>query len=516
MHGCMDTITNIENLCYNKKMKEKSLFYLLPRGLEQDLRDANPWWGGERVANVPPMHRWAFDVVLARLKAGLAPAVVLRGPRQIGKTTLLVQVIHALLDEGVSPKRIFRVQFDELPYLMHLKEPILEAVRWYAQHILGKTLNQAATDREPAYIFLDEVQNLSDWAPQLKHLVDINPVRVLITGSSALRIQTGQDSLAGRLQSLEMGPLFLREIANLRGFGEVPAFLPFNGLGPLKKKEFWEDLKVFGNKNTMVRNKSFKAFSERGAYPIAHVRSDRPWEEVADQLNETVIRRAIQHDLRMGIKGQRRDEHLLEEVFRLGCRYIGQSPSQMLYLSEIKKVMNANIGWQRISNYLRFLDGTLLLRLVEPLELRLKRRKGSSKVCICDHALRAAWLQEIVPLTVDQLEKSPHLTDLAGHIAESIMGYYLKSIVGLDVAHFPERGDEPEVDFVLTVGEQRIPLEVKYRKHIDYKDTRGLRSFIEKTHYNAPFGVLITLNEDCVLDDPRIISMPLSTFLLMR
>ena len=98
----------------------------------------------------------------------------------------------------------------------------------------------------------------------------------------------------------------------------------------------------------------------------------------------------------------------------------------------------------------------------------------------------------------------------------SVVGYFLRSIVNLDVAHFPERNAEPEVDYILTVGTQRIPVEVKYRRRIDHEDTRGLRSFIEKSHYNAPFGVLITLNDDYQSDDPRIVAMPLSTFLLLR
>ena len=127
-----------------------------------------------------------------------------------------------------------------------------------------------------------------------------------------------------------------------------------------------------------------------------------------------------------------------------------------------------------------------------------------------------AWLQESIPLTAAGLEQFPHLSDLAGRVAESIAGYFLRSIIGLDVAHFPERGAEPEVDYVLTVGEQRIPLEVKYRRHIDYKDTIGLRSFMEKAHYNAPFGVLVTLLDEPGTDDPRIINIPLSTLLLLR
>lgn len=462
------------------------------------------------------MRRWAFEPALSGVKNGLTPVTVLRGPRQIGKTTLVHQTIHALLDEGVAPKQILRIQFDELPQLKKLSEPILELSRWYAENILQKTFNQAAEAGQKVYIFLDEVQNLPEWAPQLKHLVDMQPVRVLVTGSSALRIEAGRDSLAGRISTLEMGPLHLREIAELRGFGRMDPLLPPNGLGPLKDKAFWQELRQQGEQQHVVRRQAFAAFSERGAYPVAQARPDQSWEKVADLLNETVIRRAIQHDLRMGPKGQKRDEHLLEEVFRLACRYIGQSPAQALYLEEIKRAMNANIGWQRVFAYLKFLDGALLLRLVEPLELRLKRRRGASKLCLCDHALRAAWLQEVVPIAPEGLAQSPHMSVLAGHIAESVAGYFLRSIINLDVSHFPERGAEPEVDFVLTVGEQRIPIEVKYCRRIDYKDTYGLRSFIEKAHYNAPFGILVTLMDEAVSDDPRIITLPLSSLLLMR
>lgn len=498
-------------------MTDRAFKHILQQGLEDRLRDMNPWWREERLAGLQIMKRWPFQRMLSDISGkGLAPVTVLRGPRQVGKTTLINQVIGRLLEEGVAPKRILRLQFDDIPEMRGVLSPILNIISWYQQNILGKSLNQAALDGEQALIFLDEVQNLPDWAPQIKHLVDMNPVRAIVTGSSSLRIEAGRDSLAGRISTLEMGPMLLREIGEIREYGQIEPYLPLNGLAPLKKKEFWQELRSFGERHKEFRFQTFAAFSARGAYPVAQARHEVPWEQMADQLNETVIRRAIQHDLRMGPRGQKRDEHLLEEVFRLACRYIGQSPKQSLYLDEIRRAMHANVGWQRILAYLKFLDGTLLLRLIEPLELRLKKKKGASKLCLCDHALRAAWLQEIIPLDPIELEKQPHLTDIAGRIAESTAGYFLSSIIGLDVAHFPERDAEPEVDFILTVGEQRIPIEVKYRRRLDYKDTFGLRAFIEKAHYNAPFGILVTISEEPGTDDPRIISIPLSTLLLMR
>ncbi len=170
-----------------------------------------------------------------------------------------------------------------------------------------------------------------------------------------------------------------------------------------------------------------------------------------------------------------------------------------------------------MSAYLRFLNNTLLLRLIDPLEIRIKKRKGRPKICLCDHALRASWLQESIPLSPQGLSNAPHMSDLAGHVAESALGYFLGGIPGLDVAWFPERGAEPEVDYIISVGEFRIPIEVKYRRYIDsHRDTIGLRSFIEKTVYNAPFGILVTLDDNVIIDDPRIIAIPLSSFLLLR
>lgn len=490
----------------------------LPPAVEAFLHDTNPWWHARPMRLLPPFRRWLFDHLLERLKAGLAPATVLRGSRQVGKTTLQEQIIAHLLDqECISPNRIFRVQFDEIPSLKDLQDPILTLCRWFEDRVLGGSFNEWARKNEPAYLFFDEVQNLPDWAPQIKALVDHHSVRALVTGSSALRIEHGRDSLAGRVSTLELNPLLLREIASLHGWGELSPLLPLNGLNVIKEQSFWQEVRVYGIRHREVRDRAFTAFSERGGYPMAQARADRPWEEVADHLNETIICRVIQHDLRLGERGRKRDQDLLEEVFRLCCRYAGHAPGQPIFTHELRAALSANVGWQRVLAYLRFLNDTLLIRLVPPLELRLKRRKGRPKICLCDHSLRTSWLQESVPVTPNGLQHSPHLSNLAGYMAESITGSFLGSIPGLDLAWFPERGAEPEVDFVITVGEHRIPLEIKYRQRIDgHRDTLGLRAFIEKTVYNAPFGVLVTLLDDAEVTDPRIVALPLSSLLLMR
>lgn len=315
-------------------MKQHSLHSLMSEGLEEDIRRINPWWQGESSINVPPFKRWAFDLVLERITGGMAPIVALKGSRQVGKTTILNQTIQALPDSGIPPACIFRIQFDKLPPLRKLSQPILELAWWYSNTILRKSFHKAASEGSKVFFFFDEIQNLSDWAPQVKYLVDLQPVRGMVTGSSSLRIEAGRDSLAGRIQTVDMGTLLLREI---------------------------------------------------------------------------------------------------------------------------QRMVQEPVSWRQVLSSLKLLDGTLLMKLIEPLHLRLRRLLGNYKVCLCDHALRATWLPELVPLSASGLVKSPHLSDIAGRIAESAAGYFLSSISSIDIAHFPERDAEPEVDFVLTVGDQRIP-----------------------------------------------------------
>jgi len=400
---------------------------------------------------LPPYRRHLVRQIHRRLEWKLAPIVVVRGPRQVGKTTAQGHVIQDLLQAGVEGWRILRVQFDDLSELGGFGSPILRLGDWFERTVMKRTMNEAAQSGQPAFLFLDEVQNLDKWAPQLKSLVDSSTVQVVVTGSSALRIEAGRDSLAGRITSLEAGTLSLTEIAALRGLDLGEPYLKDNGLEALTHASFWTKLREHGQSREQTRDTAFAAFSERGGYPLAHLRASAPWEQVADQLNETVIKRVIRHDLRLGERGRRRDPALLE------------------------------------------------------------------KLCLVDHGLRASWLQEQIPLDPRKLREQPELTAVAGHLAESVTGAVLSTITGLDIAHFPERQGEPEVDFVLTNGVKRIPVEVKYQAKIDpMRDTEGLRSFVEKAVNNAPFGLLITQGDSPGVVDPRVVALPLSSLMLLR
>lgn len=102
-------------------------------------------------------------------------------------------------------------------------------------------------------MFFDEIQNLRRWDAQLKSLVDNTSVKVLVTGSSALRIEMGRDSLAGRINTVEAGVLSLTEIGALRELNTISPFLKDNGLSSLIEKEFWQGLRNYGLMNNEFR-----------------------------------------------------------------------------------------------------------------------------------------------------------------------------------------------------------------------------------------------------------------------
>jgi predicted AAA+ superfamily ATPase len=276
-----------------KKMRTvQSIKTSLPEELAAELHEVNPWWLDKPAPRTPPFRRWIFDHLQSQFTSGMAPAVLLRGPRRVGKTVLVRQLIAELLKSGVNGNRILYVPFDELKHFSKLKlnEPILGLARWFQQQVLGETFNESARANRIAYLLFDEAQNLKAWAPQLKHLVDNHEVRALVTGSSSLRIDAGRDSLAGRVTTLTIGTLLLREIAAMR-FGQAcePLLPAANSVGALLQREFWEEARTKGRQEREARFKAFQAFSERGGYPAAQLDPDLPWEAMVDQLNESVI-----------------------------------------------------------------------------------------------------------------------------------------------------------------------------------------------------------------------------------
>jgi len=503
--------------------KPKPVFDAAPLGglapeLVQYLERTNPWWRGHPTGPPERFRRWAFDEALTRLDSGIAPVVAIRGPRQVGKTTIQEQLIeHLLLIRHVPPAHILRISFDDVPALGGLRHPVDSIVRWYEENVLCEPINAVARRGQHIHLMFDELQNLSRWSPQLKALVDHTAARVLVTGSSALRIVRERDSLAGRLSIIELGPLRLYEIAGIRGLGKLPPFAPDTPLEDWTRDDFWAGLQAHCNKHRKALDLAFAAFSRVGGYPRCHKTGSKEVGPLAQHVVDTVVKRTIEHDpvVTEGKKGPERD--LVKEVFRLVCRYAGQAVRARRIAEEIASILPFGVTEKMVAESVRFLVDSMLVHEVPPLELLLKKQSHPAKLCLCDHFVRNAWLQETVPIAPGELAAVQKATaTLAGHVIESVLGYYLMGIPGLELAWFPERPNEPEVDFVVTIGLKRIPIEVKYRRGpLSREDAKGLRAFCAKEHYNAPFGLLITQKESRKIDD-SVRALPASDLILLR
>jgi predicted AAA+ superfamily ATPase len=500
----------------------------LTLGLVQYLEENNPWWRAEPTRPQPTFRRWAFREVVDRLRTKLAPIVAVRGSRRVGKSVLQEQLIEDLLLMGrsdvsnkpVDPRRILRVVFEDAPSLGRLAEPIQAIVRWYEDNILGRTLNAASKAGQPAYLLFDEVQNLPKWSVQLKSLADHSDARIFVTGSSALRIAAGQDNLAGRMTTIELGPLRLTEVAGIRGLRSLPAYAPDARLEDWKQRDFWLELIVHGKKNAKIRDEAFRFFSELGGYPLCHSTTEQAVDKIRQQVIREVITKTIEHDPGHRPHMPALDSAFVREVFRMVCRYAGQAVRPKRFADEIQAVLGTAVPMAKVTEAIDFLADSLLLYRVMPLEM-LSKKGGHAppKLCLCDHFVRNGVLQETVPIEPGALRECDEaVSGQAGHLVESVLGYFLKGIPGVELAWFPARGNgqEPEIDLVLTIGTGRIPVEIKYRREAaEKRDLAGIRTFCEKPAYAAEFGLVITQTSEGPIGD-KAIAVPASTFLLIR
>src|SRR3990172_8287344 len=84
-----------------------------PQELFAVLRQYNPWWEGRSVPDLPRWERAAFPELRLWLTDPPAHrAILLSGARQVGKTTLLLQAVQSLLNDGVPPERILYATLD--------------------------------------------------------------------------------------------------------------------------------------------------------------------------------------------------------------------------------------------------------------------------------------------------------------------------------------------------------------------------------------------------------------------
>ena len=206
------------------------------------LRGFNPWWAGLPMS-VPTFRRLAFDQCLRILEdPKFKRAILLSGPRRVGKTTVLKQIAEFLLRGVAEPVSVVYISLDH-PLLKFAS--LTDLLRIYREDIFA--------EGKPAVLLLDEVQYAEDWELHVKALIDHHPeYRILATGSAAVAAvgtkRKQAESGVGRWITVPIPTLSFYEYLRIREVG-IP-----KPLDELKLQElFTSTPSVFGGISQAAR-----------------------------------------------------------------------------------------------------------------------------------------------------------------------------------------------------------------------------------------------------------------------
>jgi len=369
-----------------------------------------------------------FKKLLKRIREPRKFIQVITGPRQVGKTTLIGQIIEVL---DIS---YHFISADEAGMLHNswLNQ------QWEAARI---KLNQSI--EKELLLIIDEIQKVNNWSETIKSLWDKDTlertnIKVILLGSSRLLVQEGlTESLTGRFELIFMEHWSYPEMRDAFGF-------------------------------------SPEQYAWYGGYPGSAllIPEEKRWKEY---IKYAIIEATISRDILMLTRIHK--PALLKNLFELGCTYSGQIFSFNKLLGQLHDAGNTST----LSHYLDLLDTAGMLSGLQSYSPNLIRQKSSSpKFQVHNTALLSA--QD--PLTFEQIRMQP---DNWGRIVESCIGAHLLNHANSsDLNIFYWRYGNYEVDYVLEYHGKIIALEVKSGLP---RKISGIRKFSEKYHPNK---VLIT------------------------
>jgi predicted AAA+ superfamily ATPase len=471
--------------------------------LQQLLPPFNPWWADPHKAfeELQSFHRPIFD----DLKEGigsLKQIISVTGPRRIGKTTLLHQLIADLVARGVNPRRILYYSLDDPALLLHTPEEI--------HHVIETMMQLTNASEEPWFFFLDEIQRLEGWELYLKKYYDLDyPVRFIVSGSASSPIfKKNRESLLGRVKQYHLLPFSFREFALFRSQGLDAAREELLEIRSHAESVFQSMLAPSrtARKGVNVARPSQALMAHVDAWLATYVH-EGGFPEVwnlptlvakQDYLFDNQVRKVIDEDLVLAV--ELRKPELLKR-FYLSLLAI---PGAEKNIQSIAK--ETGIHTAQIEKYLPLLEMTDLLFHVSKFRAgSLTVRKGNVKFYVCDLALRNAILR-ISPeaLMADD--------DTLGRYAENLVFLALKQLRGtLQIDFYRERDDE--IDFIVHSGAGRyLPVEVKYRNSISERDGNLLRKFSAEYPCHP---IMVTKTWDQFGTQNGIFRWPLPLFLIM-
>jgi len=437
------------------------------KGFADALLAVNEWWitGKSRKAERYPKKRSIFPNLEKELRS--KRVVILTGPRRVGKSVLLHQLIQNLLDSGTSRDNIVYYQLDDPAISLSSDEPIKD--------ILDNALSRSKNNR--LYVFFDEVQAQKEWYKWIKSYYDRElDIKFILSGSSSLTIQADANKyLRGRTAEAELLPLDFRE------------FLYFSGI---------EATKI--NKNDAVALSIARKQIEGALEEYLLVGGFPEWFEIKNEADSKerwlnhlladVPKKAIYED--MAVYFNIRNPKVIDLLLNM----VAVNQSRIISY----EILNEVVGLDRATllNYMDFLKSSYLILEIPVYGGPKKQMKAMKKYLLIDQGLRNSLMKNYA-------------------VKEENRGFIIENMVGLalfstykDLSYWREQ--QNEVDYVAG----NAPIEVKYQNTIDEKDLKGLLKFLENK--GGKYGVVISKDrlEEKTIQGKKISFIPFWLFLL--
>ena len=347
--------------------------------------------------------RSIFQNIMKRMMESRAFIQVLAGPRQVGKTTLALQIKESLSFPA---------------HYASADEPTLRDILWIEQQWeIARLLYQKKSNPNGVLLILDEVQKIPLWSDIVKKLwdedsiSDIN-IKVIILGSSTLLIQTGlSESLAGRFELI---------------------YISHWGLNECREAFGW----------------TLNQFIYFGGYPGAAMLIDDQ-ERWARYILDSIIETSISRDIMLMARIHK--PALLRRVFELGCKYSNYVLSYQQMVGQLQDAGNVHT----LAHYLGLLSTAGLVTGLQKFSTVPHRHKSSSpKLQVLNTALASAPSHH----TFEEAQEDPEFWQ---RLIESAVGAHLiNSSLGTQTEIFYWKEGNKEVDFVIEKGNRFVAVVV--------------------------------------------------------
>ncbi len=369
--------------------------------------------------------RRQFDLLKERILEPRKFMQVLAGPRQVGKSTLVEQVL-----EQIEIPRVIEVADSVDPNDLDWIHRVWEAAR----------TTMMLRGNEEFLLVIDEVQKIDNWSEGVKREWDADSrnkvnIKVVLLGSSRLLLKKGlTESLAGRYELIRMPHWSYREMQDAFGMN-LDEYIYFGGYpGP------------------------------------AHlIHDERRWRKY---IKDSLVTPAIEKDVIMTSNIYK--PVLMKQLFELGCSYSSEILSLTKLIGQLQDAGNVTT----LASYLEILKQCSLLTAIQKYAKEDARKRGSiPKYQVYNNALLTAYKGR--GFFTDRSDPNAW-----GRWVESAVGSYLLSMaeeLDYNVYYWREssriKGEkDKEVDFII-VGDNGITaIEVKSGRR---GMNSGLPAFVE-------------------------------------